>query len=57
MNHEHSQTDKIVRLKWFGEPKGHPGGAAQRVGGFCIKIGKSEGMGAFSLEKLVNYWL
>ena len=25
MNHEHSQTDKTVRLKRFGEPKGNSG--------------------------------
>ena len=39
MNHEHSQNDKIVRLNGLGN---------QRVLRFCIKIGKSEGMGAFS---------
>ena len=49
MNHEHSQTDKTMRLKQFGDPKGHPGGgAAQGFHCFCIKIGKIEGMGTFS---------
>ena len=33
------KTDKIVRLKRFGEPKGHAGGgAAQQFFSFCINI-------------------
>ena len=48
MNHEHSQTDKTVRLKWLGEPEGHGGEVTQRFCCFCIKRGKLEGMGDFS---------
>ena len=44
MNHEHSQDDKTVRLKRFGEPKGHPEGEREAQGFCCfgIKIGKLE---------------
>ena len=47
LNHEHSQTDKIVRLKRLGEPEGQGAGATQSFCCFCIKIGKWEGMKGF----------
>ena len=47
MSHEHSQTNKTMRLKWFGEPKGHTAGEAQGFLWFCLNIGELEGMGDF----------
>ena len=57
MNHEHSQTEKTVSLKRFGDPKGHEGWGKPKGLLFCLNIGKLEEMGAFSLEKLVNHLL
>ena len=41
MNHEHSQNDKTMRLKWLG-------GNSKVLAGFCINIGKLEGRRNFS---------
>ena len=57
MNHEHSQKRQNCEIKWFGEPKGHTIGEAQGFLRFCLNIGELEGIGAFSLEKLVNHLL
>ena len=57
MNHEHSQRDKIVRLNGLGSPKVRGLGQLKGFGWFCIKLGKLEGIGDFSLEKLVNHLL
>ena len=43
MNHEHSQTDKTMKLKWFGEPKGHSGRGSPRVLLFLYKYRKVRG--------------
>ena len=51
------RKDKMGILNGFEEPKGHTVGAAQVVSCFGLNIGKLEFTGAFSLEKLVNYFL
>ena len=50
MNHKHSQTDKTVKLKRFGEPKGRPGGGeAQGFWLFLYIDRKVRGNGGFFL--------
>ena len=52
MNHEHLQTDKTVKLKLFGELKGHPGGGAAEVFWlFLYKDRKVRGNKGFFLGK------
>ena len=48
MNHDHSQTNKTVRLKWLGKPKGHPVGQPKGLVACSISIGELEGIRNFS---------
>ena len=63
MNHEPSQTDKTVKLKRFGEPKGQAGRGSPKVLLFLHKDRKVRGNGDFFLVRLVktyckkNYFL
>ena len=51
MNHEHSQTDKTVRLKRLGETEGHQGWGNPKVLLFLYKDRKVRGnQGLFPTE-------
>ena len=47
MNHEHSQTNKTVRLKWLGKTEGHRGRGTPKVLLFLYKDRKFRGYVGF----------
>ena len=51
------EKDKIVRLNGFWGAQRSDGWGSPRVLFFCIKRGKLERIGAFSLEKIASHCL